>query len=111
MGSDSGERDVHEQDVLKHLLNVESHASVLVDDAQAEADRRVAENEKENRARYDERYSLEAAELNGEYEKAVLAVKEDYKQQLKAYQESLAVMPVHGDTFSQLAERLFFGDR
>ncbi|MFP3040344.1 hypothetical protein LQZ19_00850 [Treponema primitia] len=116
MGSDSSERDVHEQDVreqdvLNHLLKVESQAAILVDDAQAEADRRVAEKEKENRARCDERYSLEAAELNGEYEKAVLAVKEDYKRQMEANRESLEVMPVHGDAFSQLAERLFFGER
>ncbi|MDR2739165.1 MAG: hypothetical protein LBB68_04970 [Treponema sp.] len=111
MGSDSQERDVREQNVLNHLLKVESQASALVDEAQVEADRRVVENEKNSRACYDERYSLEAAELNGEYEKAVLAVKEDYKRQLEAYRGSLAAMPVHADTFSRLADTLFFGDR
>ncbi|MDR2079315.1 MAG: hypothetical protein LBP74_06325 [Treponema sp.] len=111
MGSDSQERDVREQDVLNHLLKVESQASALVDEAQAEADRRVAENEKTSRARYDERYSLEAAKLNGEYEKAVLAVKEDYKRQLEVYRESLAAMPVHAAAFSRVADTLFFGDR
>jgi uncharacterized protein YecT (DUF1311 family) len=111
MGSDSQERDVREQDVLNHLLKVEFQASALVDEAQAEADRRVMENEKDSRACYDKRYSLEAAELNGEYEKAVLAVKEDYKRQLESYRESLAAMPVHADTFSRLVDALFFGDR
>jgi F0F1-type ATP synthase membrane subunit b/b' len=109
MDFDSQERE--KQGVLNHLLKVESQASVLVDDAQSEADRRVAEHEKESRARYDERYGLEAAELNGEYEKAVLAVKEDYKRQLEAYRESLEAMPVHADAFSRLADSLFFGDR
>jgi hypothetical protein len=111
MGFDSQERDVREQNVLNHLLKVESQASVLVDEAQAEADRRVVENEKKARALYEERYSLEAAELNGEYEKAVLMVKEDYKRQLEAYRENLEAMPVHADAFSRLADSLFFGDR
>jgi F0F1-type ATP synthase membrane subunit b/b' len=103
--------DNGEPDVLQHLLQVESQASGLVDEAQAEADRRVAESEKENRARYDERYSREAAKLNGAYETAVLAVKEDYTRQLDAYRESLSAMPVDRAAFSALAERLFFGDR
>jgi regulator of protease activity HflC (stomatin/prohibitin superfamily) len=95
--------------VLQHLLKVESQAASLVDEAQAEADRRVAEGEKEGRARYDERYGREAAKLNGEYEAAARAVKADYTRQLDAYRDSLAAMPVHGAAFSALAERLFFG--
>jgi F0F1-type ATP synthase membrane subunit b/b' len=106
MDSDNGETDV-----LRHLLDVEAQASGLVDEAQAEADRRVSECEKENRARYDEQYGLLAAKLNREYEAAALAVKEDYTRQLEAYSSSLAAMPVNGDAFSALAERLFFGDR
>ena len=100
-----------EPDVLRHLLEVEARAGSLVDDAQAEAADRVAEGEKENRARYDERYSREAEQLNGEYEAAVLAVKADYTRQLDAYRESLSAMPVQGPAFSALAERLLFGDR
>jgi F0F1-type ATP synthase membrane subunit b/b' len=105
MNLDSGE-----QDVLRHLLDVEAQAASLVDEAQAEADRRVSESEKGNRARYDERYGLLAAKLNGEYEAAVLAVKADYARQLDAYSSSLAAMPVQRAAFSTLAERLFFGD-
>ncbi|GHV75379.1 hypothetical protein AGMMS49942_02000 [Spirochaetia bacterium] len=105
MDSDNGE-----QGVLQHLLDVESQAAGLVDEAQAEADRRVSEGEKENRARYDERYGLLAAELSGEYEAAVLAVKEDYTRQLEAYSSSLAAMGIQRDAFSALAEKLFFED-
>ena len=99
-----------DQEVLRHLLKVESQASVLVDEAQAEADHRVAEAEKERRARYDEQYSKEAAALEGDYEKAVLAVKEDYQKQLQAYRDSLTVITIQKAAFSTLAEHLFFGD-
>jgi negative regulator of replication initiation len=107
-GNDSQVNDSRESDVLRRLLKVESEAAVLVDEAQAEADRRVAEGEKASRARYDERYSQEAALLDGEYAKTVQAIKEDYQKRLGAYRESLDAMPVRKDAFFALVEGLFF---
>jgi regulator of protease activity HflC (stomatin/prohibitin superfamily) len=100
-----------DRDVLRHLLGVESEASALVDNAQAEADRRVAEGEKDGRARYDARYGEEAALLDGNYAGAVQAVKDDYQRQLDAYRKSLEDMPVRKDGFAALVERLLFGGR
>jgi hypothetical protein len=99
------------QDVLRRLLKVESEAALLVDDAQAEADRRIAEGERESRARYEQRHGREAERLDGDYAGAVEAIKEDYRKQLDAYRESLNAMPVRKDAFFALAERLFFGGR
>jgi hypothetical protein len=107
--NDSPPNGSRESDVLRRLLKVESDAAVLVDDAQAEADRRIAEGEKASRARYDERYGREAALLDGEYAGTVQAIKEDYQKRLDAYRESLNGMPVRRDAFFALAERLFFG--
>jgi regulator of protease activity HflC (stomatin/prohibitin superfamily) len=105
---DSSAEDPGERGILRHLLGVESEAAVLVDDAQAEADRRVAEGEKESRSRYDEGHSREAERLDGDYAKAVLEIKEDYRKQLEAYREGLADTPVRQDAFSALIERLLF---
>jgi vacuolar-type H+-ATPase subunit H len=95
-----------DQDVLQHLLNLEGEAAALVDDAQAEADRRVAEGEKKNRALYDERYAAELETLETEYKKQFEAIKEDYRNQLEHYRKSLD--STHADTvqFYALAERL-----
>jgi regulator of protease activity HflC (stomatin/prohibitin superfamily) len=106
--TDSSAGDVGERGILRHLLGVESEAAVLVDDAQAEADRRVAEGEAESRSRYDERHSREAERLDGDYAAAVLAIKEDYRRQLEAYREGLEGIPVRKDAFSSLIERLLF---
>jgi regulator of protease activity HflC (stomatin/prohibitin superfamily) len=100
-----------EQDVLRRLLKVESDAAVLVDEAQAEADRRIAEGEKASRARYDEHYSREAALLDEDYARTVLSIKDEYQKQLDAYRESLMDMPVHKDAFFALVERLLFEGR
>jgi ABC-type phosphate transport system auxiliary subunit len=95
-------------DVLRRLLKVESEAAILVDDAQAEADRRVAEGEKEGRARYDERRRQETARLDSDFAAAIQAGKEAYQRQLDAYRKSLDALPVRKDAFFALVERLFF---
>jgi hypothetical protein len=70
-------------------LDIEADAQSLVDDAQAEADRRRAEMEKQNRARYEERYTREAALLDSRYESELGAIRDDYNRQLDEYRLSL----------------------
>jgi hypothetical protein len=78
-----------DQDVLRHLLNVEADAQSLVDDAHAEADRRRAEMEKQNRARYEEQYTREAAILDSRYESELDAARADYNGRLEEYRLNL----------------------
>ncbi|MDR1107605.1 MAG: hypothetical protein LBL19_01065 [Spirochaetaceae bacterium] len=93
-----------EQDVLRHLLEVEGEASALVNDAQAEADRRIAEGEKQNRRLYDERYNQETSRLEGRYAEKISGVKEEYKKQLDAYRAALDSLPVNTEAFVRVAE-------
>ena len=97
-----------EQDVLQHLLDLENRAATLVNDAQAEADRRLAEGEKENRAHYDEVYSAEVEGLEASYIQNIARVKQDYSTQLEKYLESIKAIPLDRDSFASLAERLLF---
>ena len=95
-----------DHDVLRHLLDLDARAAALVDDAQAEADRRAIEGEKQNRARYDEVYTREAEALEKSHAKNLASVKEEYRKQLQAYGESLKAMPLDTKAFSTLAEKL-----
>ena len=97
-----------EQDVLQHLLDLENRAAGLVNDAQVEADRRLSEGEKLNRAHYDEIYSREVAELETSYTRNIAAVKDDYRNQLDAYLETLSSITLDKAAFSSLAEKLLF---
>jgi vacuolar-type H+-ATPase subunit H len=99
-----------ETKVLRHLLEVEAMAEALVDSAQAEADRRLADGEKLNREHYDQRYAKEVAELDADYQKQLDAVKADYQKQLDAYQTELDTMPVDNSRFMELAGHLLFKD-
>ncbi|GHV53554.1 hypothetical protein AGMMS49579_12530 [Spirochaetia bacterium] len=95
-----------DRQVLGHLLQIEAEAAALVDDAQAEADRRIAEGERQNRSRYDEQYGKEAAELEQGYEKTTAAVKADYQHQIESYRKSLDAITVNRDRFNVLMDDL-----
>ena len=97
--------------VLRHLLDLEAKAAALVDDAQAEADRRTAEGEKLSRARYDEAYAAEVAALEAAYAEETAAIKADYKRQLDTYREELGAMPVNREAFFALAKRFLIREK
>ncbi|MDR2767044.1 MAG: hypothetical protein LBB82_01820 [Treponema sp.] len=97
-------------DILGHLLEIEARASVLVDDAQAEADRRLKDAEEKNRAAYEERYRVMIEALEAEYRNQLAVVQNEYRLALDEYRAGLAGMPLHEAEFSALAESFFFGE-
>jgi regulator of protease activity HflC (stomatin/prohibitin superfamily) len=93
-----------EQNVLRHLLGVEAEAAALVDEAQAEADRRVAEGEKRCRLRFDEEYGKKTAELDAGYEKAAAAFHQDYRRELDEYRGGFSALSPDQGRFAALVE-------
>ncbi|MDR1586330.1 MAG: hypothetical protein LBS57_02605 [Treponema sp.] len=102
---------MNDEEILGHLLKIEAEAAALVDDAQAEADRRVSEGERLNRAAYEERYGREAAALEADYKKEIILVKDRYQKELEAYREKLNAMTADTGRFAALVEELLSGDR
>ena len=98
------------KEVLDHLLEIESAAAALVNDAQAEADNRITEAEKQNRAAFDRRY----VEENQRFEKEFLQLKElsrqEYQKELEIYKEKISSMHVNNDRFSNLLDSLVLGE-
>ena len=93
-------------EILQRLLEIEDKAATLVDDAQAEADRRISEGEKQNRARYDEQYAREVAALEDTFSVDIAKAREDYQRQLEEYHDSLKAQPLDTRAFFLLAEKL-----
>jgi len=91
---------MHNDEVLGHLLEIESEAAALVDDAQAEADRRITEAEKQNRSAYDERYREKNKMLERELLKTKESALQQYRQELETYKEKIAVIDINMDRFS-----------
>ena len=95
---------------LEHLLKIEAEAAALVNSAQAEADRRIAESEKQNRAVYEERYQKETEKLETAFQEEKEKVKEHYQKELEAYREELSGLSANMDGFSALLNELLAGE-
>jgi F0F1-type ATP synthase membrane subunit b/b' len=94
-------------EVLGHLLKIESEAATLVNDAQTEADRRIAEAEKQNRASYEERYQTELERLENEFQKYKEQIRRQYLEEIDAYRKKISSVDVDAGAFSALMDRLF----
>jgi hypothetical protein len=99
-----------ESDILQHLLAVENEASLLVLEAQREADRRQAESEESARLSYGTRYAQRAAELEKIYLQAEAAARRDYEEEISRYRQVLNAKPVNDERFRVLARGLLFGE-
>ena len=94
-----------DSEILQHLLSLENDAAAMVDDAQAEADRKVAEGEKQNRARYDEAYVREVEALEASFAEKIALARDNYRKELETYRDSLKNVPLDREAFFSLAER------
>ncbi len=97
-------------EVLDHLLKIESEAAALVDDAQAEADNRITEAEKKNRAAFDKRFVEENQRLEKEFLQSKELARQQYQKELETYKEKISSIPVNNDRFSALLDSLVLGD-
>jgi vacuolar-type H+-ATPase subunit H len=90
---------------LEHLLKIEAEAAALVNDAQAEADRRIHENEEKNRKTYEERYKTEAQMRESTLVKEKEKLKEQYQQMLEEYRNGISNAKTNVEKFSELFNR------
>ena len=94
------------KEVLDHLLKVESEAAALVDAAQTEADRRLADGEKENQAAYDGRYHKAAERLESDFTQTKERARLECQKELEAYKEKISSISVDTEGFFNLLNRL-----
>ena len=87
---------------LEHLLEIETSAAALVNDAQEEADRRIRENEEKNRITFEERLKNESKARQVMFEKDKELIKENYQKDLDEYRREISNIDVNEQEFSDL---------
>ena len=97
-------------EVLDRLLKIESEAAALIDDAQVEADNRVTEAEKQNRASFDKRFHEENERLEKDFLQAKELAREQFKKEVETYKEKISSVNVNNDRFSNLLDSLVLGE-
>ena len=93
-------------EVLDRLLKIESEAAALVNDAQAKADTRIAEAEKQHRAIYEERYQNELKKMENEFQEHRERIQKKYREEMDAYREKISLVNVDTNAFRILLDRL-----
>jgi regulator of protease activity HflC (stomatin/prohibitin superfamily) len=98
------------KEVIDHLLKIESEAAALVNDAQAEADNRITEAEKQNRAVYEKRFLEENQRLEKEFLQSKELARQQFQKELETYKEKISSVHVNNDRFSALLDSLVLGE-
>ena len=97
-------------EVIGHLLKIESDASALVVEAQAEAEKRILEAEKQNHAAFEERYSRESKRLENEFLEVKEKAQQQYQAELETCRKKTAEINSDTNKFSALLDKLVAGE-
>ena len=94
-----------ELDAIKHLLEVEKNASVLIGDAKIEADKRLADARLKYNSEYKEKYDVIASELESDYQNKLKEITSKYKSEIEEYRKSLENKPQNDEAFNALLDK------
>lgn len=94
-----------ELDAIKHLLEIEKTASVLIDDAKIEADKRLSEARSKYNTQYKSKYDEIASVLEVDYQKKLEEITTKYKSEINEYKKSLENKPQNEEAFNALLEK------
>ena len=87
---------------LDNLLQIETQAVALVNDAQAEADRRIRESEAKNHSVYEESFRAKIQELEISLKEEKEKIKKRYQDELDEYRKEISMVDADYDRFSSL---------
>jgi vacuolar-type H+-ATPase subunit H len=91
---------MNNENTLDRLLQIETKAAALVNDAQVEADRRINECETNNHVAYEERFRAKVQELEASLKKEKEKAKNRYQYELDEYRRKISVVDVNTERFS-----------
>jgi hypothetical protein len=95
---------------LDHLLKIEAEAAALVNEAQAEADRRTHENEEKNRVAHEERHRAEAGKRELSLKDEIEKFKSQYQESLDEYRKEISGVIVNEERFFALFNEYIAGE-
>ncbi|GMO19751.1 MAG: hypothetical protein Ta2A_27010 [Treponemataceae bacterium] len=96
-----------EIDVIDHLLERESQAEELFNEAQLEADKHLSEAHAKAEADYKARYTELVAALELDYQKQSAHIGDEHRKRTMSYQESLQSLKIDTASFNALLDTLF----
>ena len=87
---------------LDYLLEIETKAASMVNDAQAEADRRIHESEVKSHTAYEDRFKAEVQRLDALFRESKENAKKQYLEALEEYRREISSINVNVERFCAL---------
>jgi vacuolar-type H+-ATPase subunit H len=87
------------ENTLDYLLQVEAKAAALIEEAQAEADRRINDNDEKQHAVYDECFRMEVQAQEILLQENNVKIKEQYQQRLDEYRNEISGIDINKEHF------------
>lgn len=97
-----------ELEIINHLLEVEKNASVLIDDAKIEADKRTSEAKAKYNQEYKAKFEVLAAEKDKNYHDKIQELTAAHAAEMEEYKKSVESRPQDTEGFKKLLEKLLF---
>ena len=98
--------DNPELDAINHLLEIEKNASILVNDAHIESDKRISQARLQFSTKYKESLEKITEELESEYKDKLESISKKYADEFTEYKSSLEKKVQNKENFSELLEKL-----
>ena len=95
-----------ELDAINHLLEIEKNASILVNEAHVEADKRISLSRAQFSAKYKDNLEKISEELEIEYQNKIDSISKKYADEFNEYKLSLEKKVLNKKDFSELLEKL-----
>ena len=95
-----------ELDAINHLLEIEKNASILVNEAHVEADKRISLARAQFSAKSKDNLEKISEELEIEYQNKIDSISKKYADEFNEYKLSLEKKVLNKKDFSELLEKL-----
>jgi len=97
-----------ELNMINHLFEVEKAASILINDAAEEADKRISAAKAEYNEKYKQKYDEVVEQLKNQYEKSISECSAAHEKILSEYQSKLESKQQDFSAFSTMLDKFLF---
>ena len=97
--------DMKNNEELENLLKIEAQAADFVNDAQAEADRRIQENENKNRSEFEKTLAAETEVKENIYKTEKEKIENQYQSILEEYCREISGLHINTEKFCTLLNK------
>lgn len=97
-----------EIEAITLLLNVEKEASLLVDEALQQAEKRISDAKTTANAEFQKKYNQLVEKMEAEYNQKVTEVQENHVKLIDEYKSSLETRNQNKEVFNSFVESVFF---